>query len=53
VNGSLRSDVEDAGMVRSKDGNGRIELTPSSLEFKSIEKRRESIQTKVIIEPRW
>jgi hypothetical protein len=38
VSGSLRSDVEDAGVVRLKDGNGRTELTPSSLEFKSIKK---------------
>jgi hypothetical protein len=30
--------VEDAGVVRLKDGNGRTELTPSSLEFKSIKK---------------
>jgi hypothetical protein len=52
VSGSLRSDEEDAGVMRLKDGNGRIELTPSSLEFWSVGKG-ESIQTKVISRIRW
>jgi hypothetical protein len=42
--GSLRSVEEGAGVVRLRDGNGRIELTPSPLEFRLVDVRK-STQT--------
>jgi hypothetical protein len=38
--GSLRSVEEGAGVVRLTDGNGRIELTPSPLEFRLVDVRK-------------
>jgi hypothetical protein len=46
--GSLRSVEEGAGVVRLRDGNGRIELTPS-LEFRLVDVRK-STQTESINE---
>jgi hypothetical protein len=46
--GSLRSFEEGIGVVRLRDGNRRIELTPSSLEFKLVNVRK-STQTESIM----
>jgi hypothetical protein len=44
VSGSLRSEEEGAGVVSLEDGNGKIELTPSSLELWQVNIRK-STQT--------
>jgi hypothetical protein len=49
VSGNLRSGMEGAVVVSLEDGNGKIELTPSSLELRQVNIRK-STQTERLID---